>query len=107
MISPSLDGVLNHATLSYEGLNRPIELLRVLDGPATKGAKANKLETTKQILSAEDRKTLQEYFQDLYGVFMKKFSFFIVDQETSTDEGLKLQAMLQEMIKVKRLVNGV
>ena len=101
IVSPSLEGVLQHGLFEYAGLRRPAELLRVLDGPAAKGRKA--AEALPAPLSPHDRKVLEEYFHDLYGVFMKKLSYFVVESETGPDEAVKLQAMLQEMIKVKGL----
>ena len=100
--SPSLEGVLNHSSLLYEGINRPIELLRVLDGPASKGTDYSSLQ--KRCRNEEDQKILEVYFNDLYGIFMKKLSFFVVESASSSDETVKIQAMLQEMIKVKRLI---
>ncbi|MFA6601549.1 MAG: hypothetical protein WCT02_01635 [Candidatus Paceibacterota bacterium] len=102
MVSPSLEGVLSHDSLVYEGLKRPLELLRVLDGPASKSFP--KSEGSRKESSRTDRKVLEEYFHDLYGVFMKKLSFFIVEPDPVADETVKLQAMLQEMIKVKKLL---
>jgi len=110
MVSPSLEGVLSHASLVYEGLKRPVELLRVLDGPATKsksfqGNEENSENKEKRSgHSEQDRKVLEDYFHDLYGIFMKKLSYFIVESEPTSDGTLKLQAMLQEMIKVKKLI---
>lgn len=102
--SPSLEGVLNHSSLLYEGVKRPIELLRVLDGPATKGV--NKECPTKydKKVTEENKKVLEGYFHDLYGIFMNKLSYFVVKSASDSDETVKLQAMLQEMIKVKRLI---
>jgi hypothetical protein len=110
LVSPSLDGVLNDASLVYEGLKRPIELLRMMDGPASKG-KASVAKTEEGVSddsSCEDAshkgKILEQYFHDLYGIFMKKLSYFVIDSETSIGDQVTLQAMLQEMIKVKRLM---
>ncbi len=100
VVSPSLEGVLNHGTLTYEGLKRPVEVLRVLDGPATRGATGNKRAPT-----VEQAKVLEEYFNDIYGVFMKKLSFFVVSSSTKADDIVKLQALFQEMIKIKSLIN--
>ena len=104
-VSPSLDGVLNDAALSYEGLKRPLELLRVLDGPSSKGkgpdGAAKKDGSSEDVVHQE--KVLEQYFHDLYGIFMKKLSYFVVESETSSSETVTLQAMLQEMIKVKKL----
>ena len=98
IVSPSLEGLLSDSQLVYEGIRRPIEVLRVMDGPAAKGS-GKKPEKTD-----EERKILGEYFQDLYGVFMKKLSHFIVESEPSSENGVKLLALLQEMIKIKKLM---
>lgn len=100
IISPSLEGVLNHESITYEGIRRPIELLRVLDGPATKGHKRG---TKSNHNTDKDNKILEEYFNDLHDVFMKKFASFVLESEVSPGDTIKLQAMLQEMIKVKTL----
>lgn len=100
--SPSLEGVLNDSGLIYEGLKRPTEILRVLDGPAAKGLSGS--ESKKPKKTDADRKILEEYFHDLYGVFMKKLSHFIVEIEPSSEDGIKLLALLQEMIKIKKLM---
>ena len=128
--SPSLEGVLNHDSLLYEGVKRPLEILRILDGPASKGresdAKSKKISISdggeplelvvgmvpkrkigsSSELSESEFKILQEYFYDLYGVFMKKLSYFLVESSFESDDSVKLQAMLQEMIKVRRWVIG-
>lgn len=129
IVSPSLEGVLNHDSLLYDGIKRPIEILRILDGPSAKGreseARSKKREAGSKEnlelevvgpkrrrvgknseLSESDFKILQEYFYDLYGVFMKRLSHFLVEGDISSDDGIKLQAMLQEMIKVKKWVIG-
>ncbi len=100
--SPSLEGVLNHDSLLYEGLIRPLEILRVLDGPAAKGRPKN---DEKIKCAKEEQKVLERYFQDLYSIFMKKLSHFVVDPFVASDETVKLQAMLQEMIKIKGLMS--
>lgn len=102
--SPSLEGVLNHDTLLYDGITRPVELLRVLDGPASKGRGKSSDKMAYDHDSETDRKVLEGYFQDLYNIFMKKLSYFIVESDVASDETVKLQAMLQEMIKVKGLM---
>ncbi len=99
LISPSLEGILSHSSVVYEGVHRPVEIMRVLDGPASKGAAKKGKGCTE-----EERNILEQYFQDLYGVFLKKFSVFALEAGYVSEETLKLQAMLQEMIKVKRLL---
>lgn len=102
--SPSLEGVLNHDSLLYEGVRRPIELLRVLDGPAAKGIDKSRPAKQDHKQTDNEEKILEEYFHDLYGVFMHKLSFFVVRYSSDSDETVKLQAMLQEMIKIKKLM---
>lgn len=106
IVSPSLEGVLSDSTLTYEGIVRPVELLRVLDGPASKGRGKDKKETDSGAYErdAHQAKILEQYFHDLYGVFMKRLSTFILESELITEESIKLQAMLQEIVKVKKLM---
>jgi hypothetical protein len=96
LISPSLEGVLSHSTVLYEGVERPTEIMRIFDGPASRGAR-------KQPTEAEE-KILGQYFQDLYSIFMKKLAAFATEPDTGSEETIKLQALLQEMIKVKKMV---
>ena len=91
---PSLDGILSHESLVYEGVERPIEILRAFDSPAA---------DSKISHPAHEGKVLERYFYDLYGVFMKRLSQFVLESEPSDIETVNLQAMLQEMIKVKKL----
>lgn len=94
LIMPSLDGVLSHESLVYEGIERPIEILRAFDSPAA---------DSKVSHPAHESKILERYFYDIYGVFMKRLSQFVLESKPSDVETLDLQAMLQEMIKVKKL----
>ncbi len=92
--SPSLGGFLTHESLKYDGIRKPIEILRALDGPAPKAKPG-----------AGEEKVLEQYFYDLYGVFMKRLSQFVLAVETAEADTVKLQAMLQEMIRIKRILN--
>jgi len=102
VVSPSLDGILRHDSVMYEGLKRPIEVLRVLDGPSARGT--NKDGSRKRQPTEEQIKVLEGYFNDIYGVFMKKLSHFVVAASTKADDIVKLQALFQEMIKIKGLI---
>ena len=106
LVSPSLDGILSHETLSYEGIERPIEIIRALDGPAKR--KVGKIGEGKDDvivspLTEAEHEVLEKYFHDLYGVFMKKLSQFVIAPDAQPNDIVQLQAMLQEMIKVKGL----
>ncbi len=108
LVSPSLDGILRHDSVMYEGLKRPVEVLRVLDGPSSHGRGAHgsrgKEDNQKRQPTEEQIKILEGYFNDIYGVFMKKLSHFVVAASSKPDEVVKLQALLQEMIKIKSLM---
>lgn len=52
----------------------------------------------------QETKVLTEYFHDLYGLFMKKFSHFVVEDEVQPADAIKMQAMLTELIKIKNLI---
>lgn len=103
MISPSLDGILRHESIVYQGIARPSELLRIMDAPASRTV-AKKGKISDVVYTPAEQKVIQEYFQDLHRLFMKNFSQFIIETEPKSDEGVKLLAMLQEMIKIKKLL---
>jgi hypothetical protein len=86
---------LCHESVSYEGIRRPIEVLRAMDSPAADPGPRK----------AHHQKMLEQYFYDLYGVFMKKLSAFVLESSFSAPESVALQAMLQEMVKVKKLMS--
>lgn len=95
IVSPSLDGILTRESLLYEGVRRPIEILRVLDGPVADPNAPRPV---------HEDKLLEQYFYDLYGVFMKRLSQFVLESDPADSEVVTMQAMLQEMIKVKKLM---
>lgn len=95
IVSPSLGGVLSHESLMYEGIRQPVEILRALDGPAA-DPEAPK--------PPHQQKVLEQYFYDLYGIFMKRLSHFVLEPQPSEADIVRLQAMLQEMVKVKKLI---
>ncbi|MEN9524183.1 MAG: hypothetical protein RL536_252 [Candidatus Parcubacteria bacterium] len=104
LISPSLDGILHHDSIVYEGIRRPFELLRVMDAPVRRKAQLDK-DIEEVVYTKDQKKIIQDYLQDLHTLFLKKFSQFMAESELKPDEGVKLLAMLQEMIKIKRLTN--
>ncbi len=94
--SPSLDGILSHDSIVYDGIVRPTEIIRAFDKPSN--------ERIPDLHNPEKRQILYDYFNDLYGLFMRKISQFIVEPEVSPEVELKLMAMLQELIKIKKLL---
>ncbi len=98
IVSPSLDGILHHESVVYDGIHRPEALLRVMDRPrSTK----HHLES---VYNEQEQKIINQYFNDIYVVFMKKVSLFVTESDIKPDDELKLLALLQEMIKVKKIV---
>ncbi len=89
--SPSLDGVLSDDHLYFEGVIRPSKMFMIRD---------------RGISSEDDISVLEKYFNDIYNLFLRKLSTFAIFEHTSDEESMKMQALLQEMIKVKRLIEG-
>ncbi len=102
--SPSLEGVLNHSSILYDGLKRPIEILRIYDGPQTRSQIKEHNTIYDRKLAQDEQFILYDYFRDLHQIFLKKLSNFVVEDYSASDETIKLMAMLQEMIRVKRLI---
>ena len=91
MIFPSLDGVLSDDNLYFEGLNRPSELYIIRDNDS---------------FNNNEIDVLEKYFNDVYNLFLRKLSSFVTLDEPSDEDTMKMQALLQELIKVKGLIIG-
>ena len=89
--SPSIDGMISDDLLYFEGVSRPSVVFTVRDGGG----------------SMDDIEVLEKYFNDIYNLFLRKLSNFAMFEKTSEDDTLKLQAILQELIKVKKLMIGI
>ncbi len=94
--SPSLCGILSHELVEYNNLRRPENIERIFDRPS-KHRLTEEESTTR-------RKALEEYFHDLYGILMKEISEFSIAAEALPDKAVRLQAILQEFVKVKGLL---
>lgn len=89
---PSIDGILSDDLLYFEGVNRPSELYTIRD----------------QGYVSEDKvDVLEKYFNDLYNLFLRKLSSFAMFEHTNEEEAMKMQALLQELIKVKKIIEGI
>ena len=95
-MSPSLDGILSHDSVTYEGISRPNDVIRAFDRPRD--------EQVLDQIGPEKLQILQDYWNDLYGLFMRKMGQFISEREVSVDIEVKLMAILQDLIKVKKLL---
>lgn len=89
--SPSLTGVLSDDYLYFEGANRPQEFFMLRDGGEVAREKIERLEV---------------YFNDIYNLFLRKITAFAGGGSVSDEETLKLQALLQELIKVRQLIEN-
>jgi hypothetical protein len=89
IISPSIDGVLSDDALYFEGVNRPQAVYKLRDGGE---------------IDRESLDVLEKYFNDVYNLLLRKISAFTMHELTDSEEELKMQALLQELIKVKRLI---
>lgn len=96
LTSPSIEGILRHDSVVYDGLQRPIEIIRAFDSPSSE---------TDKMPNENEHEVLDQYFHDLYGIFMKKLSYFVVESNIDSIDTVKLQAMLQELIKVKKIIS--
>lgn len=89
IISPFIDGILSDDYLYFEGICRPQEILRLRDS---------------EELKYHSYEVLEKYFNDIYNLFLRKISLFSSFEYTSEEETIKLQALLQELIKVKKII---
>ncbi len=87
--APSLDGLLSDDYLYFEGLKKPSALFAIRDGDPGDGRSIE---------------ILEKYFNDIYNLFLRKLSSFASGETLMNEESTKLQALLQEMIKVKGLI---
>lgn len=88
-ISPSLSGILSDDYLYFEGTTRPQKLLMFND---------------EKKLTEEMTCDLERYFNDLYNLFLRKLTTFASGNSGSDEEVLKLQALLHELIKVRKII---
>jgi hypothetical protein len=90
-LTTTLTGVLSDDYLYFEGTPRPQAFLNLSDVPGD--------------LSETVRLELEHYFNDLYNLFLRKLTLFACEAITD-EEVVKLQALLQELIKVKSIIEN-
>lgn len=88
---PTISGVLSDDYLYFEGTSRPQAFFTLRDGAHVK--------------DAHELLELERYWNDLYNLFLRKLTDF-AGGPVSDEESLKLQALLQELIKVKILIEN-
>lgn len=89
---PSLSGILSDDLLYFEGVSRPSELFTVRD---------------QGFVTEDNIDVLEKYFNDIYNLFLRKLSTFAMYEHTNEEEATKMQALLQELIKVKKIIEGI
>ena len=88
-ISPSLDGMISDDLIYFEGIHRPTNIFLLKDNAH---------------ISSSDKGVLNQYFDDINNLFLRKLSDFSLAEKIDNEAALKLQALLQEIIKVKGLL---
>ncbi len=89
--SPSLQGVLSDDHIYFEGVRKPSVFYSIQDGFRAE---------------PDDIDLLEKYFNDIYNLLLRKLSLFATHEYLGDEETVKLQALLQEMIKVKNLMRS-
>ena len=90
IVSPSLDGLLSDDALYFEGVSRPSAYYALRDAPPSGG----------------DAVLLERYWNDVYNLFLRKLASFASGVGAAHEDSVKLQALLQELIKVRGLLAG-
>jgi hypothetical protein len=87
---PYINGLLSDDFLYFEGVHRPLEVYTLRDGGTYDTNTAD---------------ILEKYLNDIYNLFLRKISLFVTDDYSTDEDTTKLQALLQELIKVKKLIH--
>ena len=81
----------SHDETVFEGLLRPASMLFLHDG-------------TVDYHHENEGAILERYFSDIQNLFLKKFGLFAGSDQVTEQESYKLRSLLEEMIKVKSLM---
>ena len=93
--SPSLDALISSDSLYFEGIRKPLIAFSLGEDMASISHGTR-----------ENVAILERYFSDIHNLFLKKLAIFSGDESVSSEASTKLQALLQEMIKVKGLIES-
>lgn len=88
---PSLYGIISDDSLYFEGLKKPNEFYEFRD---------------EIIEQKRDVVILRDYFNDMHSLFLRKLEDFCGGVSVGDESSIKLQALLQEIIKVKKLIEN-
>ncbi len=87
---PFINGLLSDDYLHFEGVYRPAQVFMVRDA-----------------VEGDSREVLEKYFNDIYNLFLRKISVFSSFEHSTDEEMLKIQALLQELVKVKKILQDL
>ncbi|MDB5259493.1 MAG: hypothetical protein JWO73_701 [Candidatus Taylorbacteria bacterium] len=106
--SPSIESLISEDALYFEGIKRPLIAFALREDmqASKKFAEGRKATEFPTLDSHEHIAILERYFNDIYSLFLKKIAIFSGEDSVSGDSATKLQALLQEMIKVKGLIEA-
>ena len=99
-LTSTLAGVLSDDYLYFEGAARPASFSLLCDKISSE---VPEKATQREIME------LESYFNDMYNLFLRKLTQFVAVSPSvsdTTEPALKLQALLQELIKVKDLIEN-
>lgn len=86
---PNVHGVLSDDFLFFEGVSKPDNIGIIRDS---------------KDITDDNIVLLERYFNDIYNLFLRKFSSFAMFENVVDEDTIKLQALLQELIKVKNII---
>ncbi len=106
--SPSIESLISDDALYFEGIKRPLIAFALREDMQTskKSVMHRKDAELPTLDSREHIAILERYFSDIYSLFLKKIAIFSGEDSVTDDSATKLQALLQEMIKVKSLIEA-
>lgn len=88
--SPLINGILSDDYLYFEGLRKPQAFFALQD----------------KTVEGDDIVVLERYWNDMYNLFLRKLTQFASSDPMNDEGSLKLQALLQELIKIKGLIEN-
>ncbi len=88
---PQISGILSDDYLYFEGVSRPLQIFTVYDTE----------------INEHSREVLEKYFNDIYNLFLRKMSIFSSFEHSTDEEMIKIQALLQELVKVKKILQDL
>lgn len=89
----SIGLVLNETGVYFEGVKRPLGLMVVNDTPPESS------------VTNPDNAILEQYFNDIYNLFLSRLTGLVVSNQITSVDSDKIKALLNEIIKVRGLID--